>query len=107
MSKALLAKKEYLNLKEDVDPEVFIEHAFKCTQALGKVAKNLSPGSNRELLSGTFTPKDLKTKSYVIPKSKSKNPENQVEALSWQGNNFPPPSTSPGSTSGARQELRY
>ena len=26
----------------------------------------------------------------MIPKSKSKNPENQAEALSWQGNNFPP-----------------
>ena len=80
MSKALLAKKDYQNLRDDVDQEVFIEHAFKCTQVLGKVAKNLSPGSNRELLCGTFTPKDLKTKSYLIPKSKSKNPENQAEA---------------------------
>ena len=59
MSKDLLAKKDYQNLRDDVDQEVFIEHAFKCTQVLGKVAKNLDPGSNRELLCGKFTTKDL------------------------------------------------
>ena len=36
LSKALLAKKQYLNLNEDVCPEVFLDHAFKCTQALEK-----------------------------------------------------------------------
>ena len=43
LSKALLAKKQYLNLNEDVCPEVFLDHAFKCTQALEEVAKTLSP----------------------------------------------------------------
>ena len=66
MSKALLCKKEFQNLSEDVDPEVYIKHAFKCTQALEKVAKNLSPGASRELLSGTFTPRNLKTKAEAL-----------------------------------------
>ena len=91
LSKALLAKKKYVELKDDVCPEIFLDHAFECTQALKEVAKTLSPNSNRELLGGTFTPKGLNTKSYSIPKTKLKSSEKQVEALSWHGNNYPSP----------------
>ena len=91
LSKALLAKKEYLNLNEDGCAEVFLDHAFKCTQALKEVAETLSPNSTKELLSGTFTPKDLKKNPYIIPKSKQKNPENQAGYLAWHGNNYPSP----------------
>ena len=47
MSKALLCKKEFLSLSEEVDPEVYIKHAFRCTSALGALAKSLSPGAAR------------------------------------------------------------
>ena len=40
MSKALLCKKEFQSLSEDVDPEVYIKHAFKCT---GCTSKELKP----------------------------------------------------------------
>ena len=90
MSKALLCKKEFLSLSEEVDPEVYIKHAFRCTQALGALAKSLSPGASRELLAGTFTPRSKTTKPYMIPRSASTSPGNQEAALAWSGSNFPP-----------------
>ena len=72
LSKALLAKKKYVELKDDVCPEVFLDHAYEATQALKEVARELSPNSNRELLGGTFTPKGVNTRAYSITKTKVK-----------------------------------
>ena len=51
LSKALLAKKRYVALKDDVSPEVFLDRAFEATEALKEVVSEMSPNSNREPLS--------------------------------------------------------
>ena len=71
-------------------PEEYIKHAFRCTSALGALAKSLSPGAARELLAGTFTPRSKTTTPYVIPRSTTTRPCNQEAASAWSGSNFPP-----------------
>ena len=58
LSKALLAKKRYVALKEDVSPEVFLDRAYEATEALKAVAAEMSPNSNRELMGATFTKRE-------------------------------------------------
>ena len=100
LSKALLAKKRYVALKDDVSPEVFLDRAFEATEALKAVASEMSPNSNRELLSATFTPKGVNLRAYSIPKTTVQCSEKLSAALSWHDMNYPSPGHKPTFTIG-------
>ena len=95
LAKALLAKKRYVALKEDVSPEVFLDRAYEATEALKAVAAEMSPNSNRKLISASFTPKGGNLKAYSIPKAIGQGSEMRAAALSWHGNNYPSPGHKP------------
>ena len=55
----------------------------------------MSPNSNRELMSATFTPKGGNLKAYSIPNPIGQGSEMRGAALSWHGNNYPSPGHKP------------
>ena len=61
LSRALLCKKQLMNLEENCTAEQYIEAAYRCTEALGDLSQMIIPGLTRNMLASTFTPKSLNT----------------------------------------------
>ena len=91
LMKALTAKKMYEALQENCSPERFLNRVFEAAEALKLFAEKLSPKSNNDLLSATFTPRRTTLKSYNIPKNLVPSSERTSPTVSWHNSNFPAP----------------
>ena len=89
LSRALICKRQLMDLEENCTAELYIEAAHRCTEAMGELSQVISPESTRSMLASTFTPKSLNT-NFTIPRSNPANLSKKAAADEWGPRNFPP-----------------
>ena len=89
LRRALICRRQLMDLEENCQAELYIDLAHRCTQAMDELSQVTSPESRRAMLVNTFTPKTLNT-DFTIPRSNPANSCKKAAADEWSPRNFPP-----------------